>query len=234
MDNLITNTMSISSITAGLNTAANSAVAERSSGTVGKDGFLQLLVTQLRYQDPVNPMDGAQFATQLSQFNSLEQLINLNASFENMAIAQQIMSNDMNNALAASITGKSVSAMSDKIVIGGTSDGQIHLRLSQPATEAEIIIRDRDGDVVRRITTNNLSTGDQSIPWDQKDDNGNRLSNGTYSVEVKAKNGDNPIQALTFLKGIAERIRYSSQGVMVMINGVSVPLSYVEEVGVGD
>jgi flagellar basal-body rod modification protein FlgD len=233
MDNLITNTMSISSITAGLTPAGNSAFTERSSGIVGKDGFLQLLITQLRYQDPVNPMDGAQFATQLSQFNSLEQLINLNASFENMAIAQQIMSNDMNNALAASITGKSVSALSDKLVVGGGSDGQIHFRLNQSASDAEIIIRDRDGTIVRRINTTALAAGDRSIPWDQKDDSGRSLSHGTYSVEVKAKNGNNPVQALTFLKGIAERIRYTNQGVMVMIGGISVPLSYVEEVGVG-
>ena len=52
---------------------------------LGKDEFLQLLVTQLRYQDPLNPMDSTAFASQLAEFSGLEQLIKLNERFERQA-----------------------------------------------------------------------------------------------------------------------------------------------------
>lgn len=50
-------------------------------GQIGKDQFLQLMVTQLKYQDPLNPTDNQQFLAQMAQFSALEQMQNLNTSF---------------------------------------------------------------------------------------------------------------------------------------------------------
>lgn len=232
MDNLIATNMEIANIENRFITAGNSARAENNSNNMGKDGFLQLLITQLRNQDPINPMDGAEFATQLASFNSLEQLINLNESVENLAIAQQIMSTGLNNTLAASLTGKTVSAMSNKIVVNGESNNEIHVRLARSATQAELIVRDSNGSVVRRIQTDSLTKGDHSITWDQKDENGKALPQGIYSVEIRAQNGDDRVQSMAFLKGIVDRVRYTHEGVKLMIGGISIPMGDIEEVGV--
>lgn len=59
------------------------------STSLGKDDFLKLLMTQLQNQDPSNPMDNTQFIAQMAQFSSLEQMTNMNSTFEKFITQQQ-------------------------------------------------------------------------------------------------------------------------------------------------
>ncbi len=74
------------------------------SKVMGKDEFLRLFTTQLKYQDPLKPMDGTEFTTQLAQFSSLEQLMNMNQSLLNLTAYQQ----SLNSNMAVSFIGKTV------------------------------------------------------------------------------------------------------------------------------
>ena len=74
-----------------LSSAVGTAAASGLSDALGKDDFLKLLVTQLKYQDPLTPMDNTEFVAQLAQFSSLEQMQNLNDNFEQMMSAQQLV-----------------------------------------------------------------------------------------------------------------------------------------------
>ncbi len=58
--------------------------SKRNTGNLGKDDFLNLLVTQLRYQDPLKPMENTEFIAQMAQFSSLEQMQNMNTSFSSV------------------------------------------------------------------------------------------------------------------------------------------------------
>ena len=71
--------------------AVGATASRELSDTLGKDDFLKLLVTQLKYQDPLSPMDNGEFVAQLAQFSSLEQMQNLNDNFEQMMSAQQLV-----------------------------------------------------------------------------------------------------------------------------------------------
>ncbi|WP_068983149.1 flagellar hook assembly protein FlgD [Lysinibacillus xylanilyticus] len=56
---------------------------------LGKDAFLQLLITQLQHQDPTNPMDDREFIAQMAQFSSLEQMQNMTKAMESLLLSQQ-------------------------------------------------------------------------------------------------------------------------------------------------
>ena len=84
--------------------AATSAAQAASQKTVGKDEFLKLFVTQLKNQDPLNPMDSTEFTSQLAQFSSLEQLTNINTGITSLLAYQD----SLQNASAANLIGKQV------------------------------------------------------------------------------------------------------------------------------
>lgn len=72
--------------------------------TLGQDDFLKLFVTQMKYQNPLNPMDSTQFTAQLAQFSSLEQLTNISGQLKDLTVYQ----NSLNNTLTTSFIGRKV------------------------------------------------------------------------------------------------------------------------------
>lgn len=90
---------------------------EAMNKTLGKDEFLKLLVTQLRYQDATNPMEDREFIAQMAQFSSLEQMQNLNNSFTEgfQALTYQLYMNGLNEGLnqGLNILGKEVTYLDE-------------------------------------------------------------------------------------------------------------------------
>ncbi|HRK34562.1 MAG TPA: flagellar hook capping FlgD N-terminal domain-containing protein [Candidatus Hydrogenedentes bacterium] len=108
----------LSAIKSGSDT--QSPTSEPKKDELGKDTFLQLLVQQMQYQDPLAPTDNAQMIAQLAQFSALEQMNNLNANFETMSgnIDQ------LNFLSASSMIGRTVSGVgSDGSIINGEVKG---------------------------------------------------------------------------------------------------------------
>ncbi|MDA8239508.1 MAG: hypothetical protein M0Z67_03945 [Nitrospiraceae bacterium] len=103
------------------------------SQTLGKEDFLKLFTEQLKYQDPLNPLDSTQFTAQLAQFSSLEQLVNVNTGLQQMTQAQ----NTMNGAVSAALIGRHVkTAAGDAGAVTGVtfSNGVTYLATDTAAT----------------------------------------------------------------------------------------------------
>jgi len=67
--------------------SSSDAISNAAGGSLGKDEFVKLLVTQMQNQDPLNPMDGKDLAVQLAQFSSVEQLMNINTKLDTLTAA---------------------------------------------------------------------------------------------------------------------------------------------------
>ncbi|MGI6035547.1 MAG: flagellar hook capping FlgD N-terminal domain-containing protein [Limnochordia bacterium] len=83
-----------------------------SKDILGKDAFMKLLLTELRYQDPLNPVSDKEFLAQLAQFSALEQAQNLNANFERFANLQMQLSF---MTQAASLLGREVEVYDEEL-----------------------------------------------------------------------------------------------------------------------
>lgn len=198
---------------------------------MGQQQFLQLLIAQMRNQDPINPVEGTEFATQLAQFNSVEQLINVNKGIGTLQGSQDMMSASLTNSMAATLTGKQIRAIGNQMSLGAEGNAEINFKLQSPAEETEIIIRDGSGTEIRRESMGSLSAGDGSWTWDGKNNSGERVGEGEYQVEVVANNGEDTVNSLVFMEGVASKVRFGADGVYITVNNTEVPIGDVEEVG---
>ncbi|MCQ2572395.1 MAG: flagellar hook assembly protein FlgD [Treponema sp.] len=94
----------------------NEAETRVKNGSLGKDDFLKLLITQLQNQDPTSPMEDTQFISQMAQFSSLEQMTNMSTSFSKLAAM-------MNSQEAYSTLGKTVEINAGEATISGVVSG---------------------------------------------------------------------------------------------------------------
>ena len=154
---------------------------------LGKNDFLNLLVTQLQHQDPLNPADSTEFTAQLAQFSSLEQLNNINDNLKNMELFQTAMTNSQ----AVSYIGKEITAKGNSVQLESGRPAECQFELEANAALATISVYDVNGGFVKSFETGPLNSGRQSAAWDGTDRNDNPVSAGLYRFEVQAVDADN-------------------------------------------
>jgi flagellar basal-body rod modification protein FlgD len=201
----------------GVSTTSN----EAALGKLSQDytTFLKLLTTQLQNQDPTSPMDSAQFTQQLVQFSGVEQQIKVNQKLDSLINLQQ-GSNGVGNMLG--YLGKSVEVSGDKFVLQSGTASQFSYNLTAATNTNTIKVLDKDGLLVRS-QTGSTSIGKHVITWDGKDDNGNTLPNGTYTVSIDAKDAaGNKVTANTTGFGIVNGVETTTKGAVLNIGALQI------------
>lgn len=175
-----------SSTRSSTETAAN-------KNALDKDAFLKLLVAQISHQDPLQPMQGTEFVQQLSQFAMVEQSIAQSARLEDVSTQLRgIANND-----ATALVGKRVTVRSKAMSFDGLTATTAAANLEAPATKVTAQIVDASGKTVRTIELGGRPAGACSITWDGKDDTGNPVSKGSYSLKLTATDADGKAVATT-------------------------------------
>jgi flagellar basal-body rod modification protein FlgD len=180
--------------------AATAAAAQLPGQMLTKDDFLKLLVTQLRHQDPLNPLDQNQFLSQTAQFTSLEQLQNISAALENLAAANT----SSGVAEAAILLGKTARVAGSGVALSAGGSAELAYTIEGQPAPVHIEILDPRGAVVRTLEVNPGTTGTFTATWDGKDGAGTRLTAGNYYYRVSPLTG----------AGGAETIVSVTQGVL--------------------
>jgi flagellar basal-body rod modification protein FlgD len=209
--------------------------SERQTGSMqslGKDDFLNLLVTKLEHQDPLKPMQDEDFVAQLAQFSSLEQM---NRIAEEMASSNEwdmLQTQSLNNAMAAGFIGKEVKADYDGLYYDGETDPQLTYRVGERAASVTLTIKDSDGQVVRTLNEQGVEVGTHRLNWDGRDARGNQVDSGPYSVEATAVDANgNEIKPKLSLVGPVDSVIYRNGNAYLRVKGMEVALGDVTTVG---
>ncbi|MBN1635922.1 MAG: flagellar hook assembly protein FlgD [Deltaproteobacteria bacterium] len=193
---------------------------------LGKDQFFKLLVTQLQYQDPLNPVENTEFTAQLAQFTSLELLDNMSTNMEQLGQLQ----GSINNIQALTFLGKQVSASGNIVDYAGDEVG-IDFELEGDASEVAVHIFTDSGSLVKTIDVGTTAQGDVRCTWDGTDSSNHPVASGryTYKVEAVDQEGYN-VGATTYATGTVTGVRYDNGITYLIIGDKEVTISEVDKI----
>jgi flagellar basal-body rod modification protein FlgD len=214
------------SIVSTTNTAAMDSLSinkktetKKNNNELGQAAFLELMITQMKNQNPLEPQDNSEFVAQLAQFSSVEGLERLNKNFTNFMSTNALQ--------ASSLVGRSVSVETDTSTLqnGGLISGMVDMEYSTKDTK--ISIYDEAGSLVQTIPVGELGKGENVFRWDGQNieingklldwkapDNGAAV--GVYKFEVTATQNGKTESLKTSLSANVNSVSINEEGELIL------------------
>jgi len=203
------------SLIASLN-AANSSLGKKpaakdaNSAGATQDRFLLMLTTQLKNQDPLNPMDNAAITSQMAQLNTVSGISQLNTTLQalsdSMSMGQSVT--------ATSMIGHGVLVPGSEVnLANGQAIGGVEL--AQPADSLKVTIKDAAGNIVNTMQLGAQKAGVLPFAWDGKTDAGTAAANGAYKFSAEAVLADKTTTPATLAYGTVNAVTPGVKGATV-------------------
>ncbi len=199
------------------------------SSDLGQDDFLELMLTQIQNQDPLNPMESGDFLSQMAQFGTVNGITELQKSFSSLATSMQ-----SSQALQAStMVGNSVlvQGSTTELAAGGESSGAVDL--PQSTSNLTVSVMDATGQTVRTIDLGSQTAGLTKFTWDGRDNNGQPVVPGNYSFQATSNVNNQSVAQSVYVYAKVDSVTLSKTGgePSLNLNGVgSVGISQVREI----
>jgi len=206
---------------------SDTAALGKTAALLGKDQFLQLLVTQLKNQDPMSPMDGTQFAAQLAQFSTVEQLMQMNTKLDAQTTAAAQAQISQQASFANSLIGRDVILNGAKMTVADDGSSRINVDLAASAATVHVDVIGGDGKtVVATQDITGIAAGSQTIPLAL-----GKVPAGNYTYKVTAADSTGKsIKVSGNTVGQVQATVFSGGQVMVRVDGSIVPVTDITEI----
>lgn len=232
----VTADLSGSSVSTKIDSEGDQKLFEAGAKQLGKQDFLQLLVTQMRYQDPLAPTENQEFVAQLAQFSALEGTQNISTSIEGLGTKLEDMVGNqadssaiISNASATGLIGKSVRVNASTVLYDPSQGAPIEINVHSEAGSGSVLsILDSEGNIVNALPLE--SAGETKLTWNGLKVDGTEAPAGSYDLRVTSRDGTAET-GYTFFENKVTGITYGANGLRLEINGQSVAMDQVLHVG---
>jgi flagellar basal-body rod modification protein FlgD len=190
--------------------------------------FLQLLTTQLQNQDPLDPLDADEFTTQLVQFASVEQQVDMNTNMQTLISLQQTAA----ATSAMQFLGASVTVSGSSAALATGSPATWTLNSPSPAT-GTVTITSSTGQTAFSAGVS-LNAGSNTYSWNGQGNNGATWPAGQYTLSVNATSATGQaVTVTTQVQGTVSGVNVSQNPPQVTVNGQSYPISSIQSINSG-
>ena len=191
------------------------------------DQFLKLLTTQLQNQDPLSPMDTAQFTNQLVMFSQVEQQLKSNDTLNKLLTMQTVNM----TALGVSFIGKNVQVAGSSFTADGANPVNLAYSLPSTAASGTISITDASGNIIF-TKPSSLSTGTHDFTWDGKASDGSTAPAGNYTLTVSAQDSAGAALNVTgYVPGHVSGLETADDGTLMLnVGNQLVPMTDVRKI----
>ncbi|MBC9249849.1 flagellar basal body rod modification protein [Pseudomonas alcaligenes] len=185
-----------------------------------ENNFISLMVAEIQYQDPTNPVDSTQFINQYSQLSQVQSLENLNTIQKN----NLVLADNLQNLTAAGLVGQQVMVATDRVELDGqTLNGQVNLEHASSTTTLQLT------DASGKVSEIQLGPQPSGLLSFSVDPAALGLAKGSYQLAVKTSSGETPQVEVS---GTVGNVRVSSDGPVLDIAGIgAVPFYNLVEFG---
>lgn len=194
----------------------------------GADQFITLMLAQIKNQDPLKPLEPAEFLGQLAQFSTVTGIQEMGSS-----VSDLVGSMRSSQALSgANLVGRDVLAPGDTAVFDGTTPVRAAVEAPSGAERVEFVVRDASGAVVRRAQVPPSVSGVTEMAWDGRADNGTVMPAGAYRIEALSRFGARGESAQVLLLSRVDSVTLDAAGRGIVLNtrNGSLPLGAVRRV----
>jgi flagellar basal-body rod modification protein FlgD len=188
--------------------------AQRTSLGESQDRFLKLLVSQLKNQDPLHPLDNAQVTTQMAQISTVSGIERLNDTLATL-LGQVTASQSLQ---AAGLVGRGVLAPGPKLVLD-SGNALFGVELPKPADRAVVTIRDALGNTMHSMNLGPQPAGIVALNWDGKTDSGLVAANGAYTFEIVAEQAGKRFDTGPLSFGRVDAVSQGKTGATLHLSG---------------
>lgn len=222
----ITSTSNVANSTNQIS-AASAGIAVNPDSVLDKNSFMKLLLVELQYQDPTEPMDSEKILTQTSQLATLESADNTNKTMEELV-------NRLNNNMdmgALSAIGKMASLGSNAVSLPEDSSARFEMYFPDEIQSGTLNITDINGNLVKTVSLDAQAgkSGVLAFEWDGYSDSGERLSAGNYSVKASYTNENGEAKETQFGIYPVESVRYEDGKAQMKLGSSYVSMDYIKE-----
>ena len=199
------------------NTPATTTAAPKKS--MDKDAFLTLLVAQLKNQDPSSPLKPYEFAAQLAQFSSVEQLTKLNTAVGDQTAAARMAALVGQTSLSASLIGRQVVVSGDQVSVPSSGAARVRVEVGAGGGHAKLLIKDSTGAVVATRSLGPVGPGMQTLTVS------GGLPPGKWHYEVSVQGpGGASVGVTSFTTGVVTGVEFSNGKISLHLGDLQVSL----------
>lgn len=173
---------------------------------LGQDEFMELMMAQLKHQDPMKPMDNGEFLGQMAQFSTVSGIEEMQASMEKLsatyAAGQTLQSTQL--------VGQEVLIESNAMTLNETGNAGGSFELDSASGDVLLTISNTSGTVVRQMALGEFPPGRHAFSWDGMNEKGSRAAPGSYIATVTAQGDEHSVNAMVLTPRTVDSVEFGN------------------------